>query len=106
MAAALGVPHAALKGKSFAWPELETPPALPALSLETAQTAGLLNRIDLRGLLAEYAAAEASLKREVASRYPDVTLGPPEQSRSLTEQTIAYWQNWLRDKVIRRIPGS
>lgn len=76
LAGALGVPHAALKGKSFAWPGLESPPPLASLSLETAQTAGLLNRIDLRGLLAEYEAAEASLKREVASRYPDVSIGP------------------------------
>jgi cobalt-zinc-cadmium efflux system outer membrane protein len=76
LAGALGVPHSALKGKSFAWPGLESPPSLASLSLETAQKTGLLNRIDLRGLLAEYDAAEAVLKREVAGRYPDVSLGP------------------------------
>jgi cobalt-zinc-cadmium efflux system outer membrane protein len=73
---ALGVPQAALRGKAFAWPGLENPPPLASLSLETAQSAGLLNRIDLRGLLAEYEAAEAALKREVASRYPDLSLAP------------------------------
>lgn len=76
LAAAVGVPHSALKGKTFAWPELESPPPLASLSLESAQSAGLLNRIDLQGLFAEYAAAEAGLKREVASRYPDVSIGP------------------------------
>jgi outer membrane protein TolC len=76
LSGALGVPHAALKGKAFAWPDLESPPALASLSLDTAQTAGLLNRIDLRALLAEYDAAEAALKREVAGRYPDLSLGP------------------------------
>jgi len=76
LAAALGLPLAALQGKSFAWPELERPPALESLSLESVQAAGLLNRLDLRGLLAEYEAAEAALQRELAGRYPDVSLGP------------------------------
>ncbi|MBI3858486.1 MAG: TolC family protein [Planctomycetes bacterium] len=76
LAAALGVPASALQGKTFSWPEIDRPPALQSLSLAAVQTAGLLNRIDLRGLLAEYAAAEAALRREAASRYPDLTLGP------------------------------
>lgn len=76
LAAAVGVPGSVLKGKMFEWKDLESLPSFSSLSLETAQTAGLLNRIDLRGLLAEYAAAEAALGRELAGRYPDVSLGP------------------------------
>lgn len=40
------------------------------------QVAGLLNRLDVLRGLAEYSAAEAALRLEVAKRYPDVTLGP------------------------------
>jgi outer membrane protein TolC len=76
LAAALGVPAAALKGKTFVWPDLDRFPTLGSLDLSSAQTAGLLNRIDLRALLAEYAAAEAGLRRELAGRYPDISLAP------------------------------
>jgi outer membrane protein, heavy metal efflux system len=76
LAGALGVPHSALKGKAFAWPELDAPSPFESLAIDAAQAAGLLNRLDLRGLLAEYGAAEAALQREVASRYPDFSLAP------------------------------
>jgi cobalt-zinc-cadmium efflux system outer membrane protein len=76
LASAIGVPHSALKGKTFAWPELDQPPPPESLSIEQVQTAGLLNRLDVRGLLAEYDAAEAALKRELSARYPDVSVGP------------------------------
>jgi outer membrane protein TolC len=46
-------------------------PEPPAL-----QRAALLNRIDLRRKLADYAVAEAALKLEVARQYPDITLVP------------------------------
>jgi GH15 family glucan-1,4-alpha-glucosidase len=32
---------------------------------------------------------------------PDSTLGPPEATRALTEQTIEYWQHWLRASSYR-----
>ncbi len=74
LATALGVPVSALEGARFAWPELDQPPAMPdTLQL---QEAGLLNRLDVRRMLAEYAAAEAALQLEVAKQYPDVHLGP------------------------------
>jgi outer membrane protein TolC len=76
LAAALGVPPAALRGKTFAWPDLDRLPPLESLGLETAQTAGLLNRLDLRALLAEYGAAESGLRRELANRYPDLSIIP------------------------------
>jgi outer membrane protein TolC len=76
LAGALGVPTPALRGRTLAWPELESPPSMDSLGQEGSLEAGLLSRLDLRGLLAEYEAAEAVLKREVASRYPDVSLAP------------------------------
>jgi outer membrane protein TolC len=36
----------------------------------------LLNRADVRGALAEYAASQSALQLEIANQYPDVQLGP------------------------------
>ncbi len=76
LAAALGLPLAALADAHFVWRDLEAPPAEETLSPATLQRAGLLNRLDIRRALAEYAAAEAALQLEVAKQYPDVHLGP------------------------------
>jgi cobalt-zinc-cadmium efflux system outer membrane protein len=76
LASALGLPGTALRGVPFEWPELETPPDEEGLSIKTALLPGLLNRLDLQALLAEYASALTALKREWASRYPDISLGP------------------------------
>lgn len=76
LAGALGVPAAALQGLDFDWPELGTPPDLQSLALDKVQEPGLLHRLDLRFLLAEYAAAEAALQREIVGRYPDVSILP------------------------------
>src|SRR2546425_935204 len=76
LAASLGLPFNGLEGTPFNWVNFEAPPAEEALPISTVQVAGLLNRLDLRRTLAEYAAAEAALKLEVARRYPDVNLGP------------------------------
>lgn len=72
LATALGLPLSALKGAKFVWPQLDQPPVLT----DPLQEAGLLNRLDVRRMLAEYAAAEAALQLEVAKQYPDVRLGP------------------------------
>ena len=76
LASALGLPTKALEGVSLAWTDLESPPALESLPLSAVQRAGLLNRLDVQRTLAEYAAAEASLKIEIAKQYPDIHLGP------------------------------
>jgi outer membrane protein, heavy metal efflux system len=74
LAAALGVPGPALDGVAFTWAELDKPPAEE--SLGAIQTAGLLNRLDVRRTLAEYEAAEALLQLEASKRYPDISFGP------------------------------
>ena len=74
LAAALGLPAAALDQIPLAWPEFETPrDDFPEAAL---QDAGLLNRLDVRRALAEYAALEAALQLEVAKQYPDIHLDP------------------------------
>lgn len=76
LATALGLPLAALDGATLAWAELEAPPTTDALAAAAVQRAGLLNRLDVRRSLAEYAAAEAALQLEVAKQYPDLHVGP------------------------------
>jgi outer membrane protein TolC len=46
------------------------------LPAETVQNAALQNRLDLRQGLARYAAAEATLREEIARQYPDLNLSP------------------------------
>lgn len=76
VAQAIGVPGSALAGVSLEWPDLDHPPDEDALSLPRVQAAGLLNRLDIRRALAQYAASEATLALEVANQYPDLHLGP------------------------------
>ena len=76
LASAVGVPVRALEGVKPEWPGIDALPELAQLSIETLQQVGLLNRLDVRRGLAEYAAAEAALGLELVKRYPDVTLGP------------------------------
>ncbi|HUO06824.1 MAG TPA: TolC family protein [Phycisphaerae bacterium] len=76
LAAAIGVPTAGIVGITITWPGMDRPIVLDSTCLPTLQQAGLLNRLDIRRSLSEYAAAEASLKLEIAKQYPDVHLGP------------------------------
>jgi outer membrane protein TolC len=74
LAGAVGLPLAAIQDASFAAKDLGDLPGAPAAG--KLQTAGLMNRIDVNRLLAEYAAAEATLRLEIAKQYPDVLLAP------------------------------
>jgi outer membrane protein TolC len=74
LAASIGIPAESLAQANI---------SLDAFKQETAvaspgdiRSAALLNRIELRKALANYAAAEARLKLEVAKQYPDVSLSP------------------------------
>lgn len=75
LASAIGVPVRALENVPVDWPGIETRTPEAILS-GPLQQVGLLNRLDVRRGLAEYAAAEAALGLELVKRYPDVTLGP------------------------------
>ena len=74
LAGAMGVPVAALAAAELAGPP--APPQPAVLGIAQVQRAGLLNRIDVRRALAEYAGAEVSLRLEIAKQYPDIQLAP------------------------------
>jgi outer membrane protein TolC len=76
LAAAVGLPVAALQSADFSWPNLDTPPSAESLLPEEIQRGAVLNRLDLRRSLAQYAAAEAALQLEIAKQYPDINIGP------------------------------
>lgn len=76
LAAVVGVPVTALDGVDFVWPDFNQPPSLHSLSAEKIQRDAVLNRLDVRRALAEYAAVDAGVRLEIARQYPDVTLGP------------------------------
>jgi outer membrane protein TolC len=76
LAASLGVPPSALAGVQFEWPTLNQPPAVESIDVSEVQRAAVLNRLDLRRSLAEYAAIDSTLRLEIARQYPDLQLGP------------------------------
>jgi outer membrane protein TolC len=76
LAAAIGIPAAALKNARLVWPEWESPPSAESLPREEIERDAVLNRLDVRASLARYAAAESSLQLEIAKQYPDIDLGP------------------------------
>jgi outer membrane protein, heavy metal efflux system len=76
LAAAIGIPVAGLDGAEFSWPGLDKPPALASLSADQVQRDAVLNRLDIRRALAQYAAAEAAVHSEIAKQYPNFNIGP------------------------------
>lgn len=74
VAEAVGVPLESLQGAQFDFSPVAAPASVP--SPTELRRAALLNRIDLRRKLADYTAAEAAVKLEVARQYPDVTILP------------------------------
>lgn len=76
LAAAVGVPHAALDNIDFSY-EVFEPLTLPKPPrAEELRRVALQNRPDILAALAHYAAAESALALEVAKQYPDIQLGP------------------------------
>ena len=51
-------------------------PAPDSLALNRVERAGLLHRADVRRTLAEYEAADARYRLELANQYPNITLTP------------------------------
>ena len=76
LANAVGLPLSAFDGVELTSPTFELPSAGDALPIATVQRAGLLHRADLRRSLADYAAAEATLRLELARQYADLVLTP------------------------------
>jgi outer membrane protein, heavy metal efflux system len=74
LAQAIGVPVRALDGLEFCFDSLHAMPT-EVDSAEVRRQA-LLNRADLLGALAEYAASQSALQLEIAKQYPDIHLSP------------------------------
>jgi outer membrane protein TolC len=74
LANALGLPLRALNGMRFSFAGMDQFPR--ELTKPDVRRQALLNRADVRGALAEYAASQSALQLEVANQYPDVHLGP------------------------------
>ncbi len=74
LAQSLGLSEAALAGQKF---KFESPPhGIGELTSRQAREIALRSRADILAALADYAAAEADLRLEVARQYPDLHLGP------------------------------
>jgi outer membrane protein TolC len=76
LAAAIGVPSAALVDVRLSWPDMDSPPPEGSLPIAEVRRAAVINRLDVRGALAKYAAAEADLRLQIARQYPDIDIGP------------------------------
>ena len=76
LAAAVGIPMGALDGAEFSWPDMDEPPTPESLSVDHVRRDAVLNRLDIRRSLAQYAAAEADLRSEIAKQYPNFNIGP------------------------------
>jgi len=76
LAASIGIPVGSLQGLDFSWSDLDSPPNAESLSPEQIQREAVLNRLDVRRSLAQYAAAEADLQLEISKQYPDMQIGP------------------------------
>lgn len=74
LAGALGVPLHALDGARFSFAELQNAP-LELTRPEVRQRA-LLERADVRAALERYAASQSALQLQIASQWPDISLGP------------------------------
>ncbi len=74
LAGTLGLPLASVRGMRFDFAAFEQMPVPPSDS--AVQRSALLNRLDVRAKLADYAAADAGVKLEIARQYPSVTLSP------------------------------
>jgi len=74
LANALGLPAPALDGVHLSFAGLDQFPT--QLTKPEVRRQALLNRADVRGALAEYAASQSALQLEIANQYPDVHLGP------------------------------
>lgn len=76
LAAALGLPRVAIARLDVQWDDWGTPPALDEGDALREREQALLARSDLAETIAEYAASELSLQREVARQRPGFVLAP------------------------------
>lgn len=76
LAAAIGVPVAALDGIKLSFAAFDQPLSAAQIPTPAVQSAALTNRADLLAALARYAASQSALQLEIARQYPDLQIGP------------------------------
>ncbi|MGH9353610.1 MAG: TolC family protein, partial [Terriglobia bacterium] len=76
LAAAIGIPVAGIQNVRFDWPGFEQLPSITLLSAQQIQRDAILNRLDVRQVLAQYRAAEAALQLQIAKQHPNFQIGP------------------------------
>lgn len=74
LAAVLGLPLRALDGVDISFDDFTNFP--DDLTTPEIRREAILNRADVRGALASYAASQSALQLEIARQYPDIHLGP------------------------------
>jgi outer membrane protein, heavy metal efflux system len=74
LASAVGVPLSAIESVKPSFAGLDQFPR--NLTKPEVRREALLNRSDVRGALAQYAASQSALQLEIANQYPDIHLGP------------------------------
>ncbi|MGC8541567.1 MAG: TolC family protein [Phycisphaerae bacterium] len=76
LAGAMSIPERALVGVRLSYAPLMKTPRVHSLNMKRLSRAALMNRMDIQSLLAQYRAAEAALKLQIARQYPNIQLGP------------------------------
>ncbi len=76
LAAAVGVPAAAIDGTAISFDDFEQLPPVAVLPPAAVRREALLSRPDVLATLADYEASQSALQLEIAKQYPDVSLGP------------------------------
>jgi cobalt-zinc-cadmium efflux system outer membrane protein len=76
LAASIGVPQRALDGIRLGLEGFAHPPDTRSLSPQFIEREAVIDRLDVRQALAEYAAAEAALQLEIARQHPNIQIGP------------------------------
>jgi outer membrane protein TolC len=76
LAAAIGVTSTELARVQPELPPIAGVPAIADADVSTARDLALVNRLDVRRALEDYAIAEQDLRAAVATQYPDLTLAP------------------------------
>jgi len=76
LAVAMGIPVASLDGIEFAWSDMDSPPDAQSISVQEIRRDAVVDRLDIRRALAQYAATQSDLQLEIAKQYPDIQIGP------------------------------
>lgn len=76
LAAAVGVPVAALDSVHLSFDALNQPLSAAQIPPPAVRRAALTNRADVLAALARYAASQSALQLEIARQYPDLQIGP------------------------------